>query len=287
MPYLEALASRDELNEVLKTRVEKACALLDESLELYPNDFRKDSEIKDILDKYDGQDGEALEKLNETFAVAGRIKGWRSFGKVTFFHLQDQAGSIQVFVARDDLGADAYRLFKKSDIGDVVGVKGTLFRTKTGELTLKARTFELLTKSMRPLPEKYHGLKDVETPVPPALRGPHRHRPHPGHLPQAHAHRGRPCGASWTSAAFWMVETPMLQPIPGGATAKPFTTHHNALDMRLVHAHRPGTLPQAAAGGRVREGLRDQPQLPQRGHLHPAQPRVHHARVLLGLRGLP
>ena len=232
MPYLEAQAARDELNEVLKTRVEKACALLDEGLDLYPNDFRKDTDIKDIWSGFDGLDDEALENEKELFAIAGRVKAWRSFGKATFFHIQDQTGGIQIFVARDDLGADDYRLFKKTDIGDVVGVKGTLFRTKTGELTIEAKAFQLLTKSMRPLPEKYHGLKDVET----------RYRQR--YLDLIVTDRTREIFLKRTrivaalrrfldERGFMEVETPMMQPIPGGATAKPFTTHHNALDMRL------------------------------------------------------
>lgn len=163
MPMLEALQAKDELNSVIKTRVEKACLLLDNEIDLYPNTFRRDTEIKTIWDQYDGTDGEALEKIDLELTIAGRVVSYRSFGKVTFFHIQDRSGSIQVYAARDELGTEEYQLFKKTDIGDIVGVSGSLFRTKTGELTLKTKHFQLVTKSMRPLPEKYHGLKDVET----------------------------------------------------------------------------------------------------------------------------
>ncbi|WP_243547345.1 lysine--tRNA ligase [Pseudodesulfovibrio tunisiensis] len=229
---LEALQAKDELNPVVKTRVEKACALLDEGVALYPNDFRRDSEIADIWNKYDEMDGEALEKLETEFALAGRVVSYRSFGKVTFFHLQDSTGQIQVYAARDDLGPDLYKLFKKTDIGDIVGISGTLFRTKTGELTLKTVSFKLITKSMRPLPEKYHGLKDVET----------RYRqryvdlivtPRTKEIFKARTAVIREMRRFLDEKGFMEVETPMMHPIPGGATARPFETHHNALDMKL------------------------------------------------------
>ena len=162
MPMLEALQAKDELNAVIKTRVEKACVLLDENIDLYPNDFNKETDVQLILDEYSETDGEALKAVDTEFAIAGRVVSYRSFGKVTFFHLSDRSGKIQVYAARDELGVEAYKRFKKTDIGDIVGVNGGLFRTKTGELTVKTKKFKLLTKSMRPLPEKYHGLKDVE-----------------------------------------------------------------------------------------------------------------------------
>lgn len=232
MPMLEALQSRDELNQVIKTRVEKACTLLDESVSLYPNDFRQEAHVGDILDRYDSFDGEALEKVEDTFAIAGRVVAFRSFGKATFFHLQDRSGKIQIFCSREDLGQEAYALFKKTDIGDIVGVSGTLFRTKTGELTLKTEAFQLITKSLRPLPEKYHGLKDVE------IRYRQRYvdlivTPRTKEIFMARTAIVRELRDFLDEKGFMEVETPMMQPIPGGATAKPFETHHNALDMKL------------------------------------------------------
>ncbi|WP_419788376.1 lysine--tRNA ligase [Pseudodesulfovibrio sp.] len=229
---LEALQAKDELNSVIKTRVEKACSLLDEGVPLYPNDFDRDTEIQSIWEQFDKTSDEDLETVEQEFTVAGRVVSYRSFGKVTFFHIQDRTGRIQVYAARDDLGADSYRIFKKTDIGDIAGVRGTLFRTKTGELTLKAKGFRLVTKSMRPLPEKYHGLKDVET----------RYRqryldlivtPRTNEIFKIRSAIVRELRSFLDEKGFMEVETPMMQPIPGGATAKPFETYHNALDMKL------------------------------------------------------
>ncbi|OEU68194.1 MAG: lysine--tRNA ligase [Desulfovibrio sp. S3730MH75] len=232
MPLLEALQAQNELNEVLKNRVEKACTLLDEGVKLYPNDFSKDTDVSFIWDNYDETDTEGLKSLGKKFKMAGRILTLRSFGKVAFFHLQDPTGRIQIYAARDDLGVDLYKIFKKFDIGDIVGVEGELFRTKTDELTLKADTVSLITKSMRPLPEKYHGLKDVET----------RYRqryvdlivtPRAREIFQKRTAIVRSLRNYLDNKGFMEVETPMMQPIPGGAAAKPFETHHNALDMKL------------------------------------------------------
>jgi lysyl-tRNA synthetase class 2 len=232
MPMLEALQSRDELNPVIKTRVEKACALLDEGVNLYPNNFSRDTDIQEIWDQFGESEAEDLESVEQVFTVAGRVVAWRSFGKVTFFQIQDRSGRIQVYAARDDLGAEPYKLFKKCDVGDVVGVSGTLFRTKTGELTLSARDCRLITKSLRPLPEKYHGLKDVE------IRYRQRYvdlivTPRTREIFQKRTRIIRGLRNYMDARGFMEVETPMMQPIPGGATAKPFETHHNALDMKL------------------------------------------------------
>ncbi|MBU4244654.1 MAG: lysine--tRNA ligase, partial [Proteobacteria bacterium] len=229
---LLALDSRDELNSVIKTRVEKACQLLDEKVHLYPNDFKRDTDVEALLAAYSEEDGETLEAADHDFALAGRVVSYRSFGKVTFFHLQGRGGRIQVYAARDDLGSEDYQLFKKTDIGDIVGIRGSLFRTKTGELTVKTRGFKLITKSLRPLPEKYHGLKDVET----------RYRqryvdlivtPRTREIFTIRTAVVRELRNFLDEKGFMEVETPMMQAIPGGATAKPFETHHNALDMKL------------------------------------------------------
>ncbi|MDO9083895.1 MAG: OB-fold nucleic acid binding domain-containing protein, partial [Humidesulfovibrio sp.] len=158
----DALAARDELNDVLRGRIDKACVLLDEGVSLYPNTFRKDTDFAEILSGYSDLDEDGLAQVGRLFSVAGRVTTLRSFGKVTFIKMQDASSSMQIFVARDDLGLEAYQLFRKYDIGDILGITGDLFRTKTGELTVRAKTISLVTKSMRPLPEKYRGLKDVE-----------------------------------------------------------------------------------------------------------------------------
>ncbi|MDD4951559.1 MAG: lysine--tRNA ligase [Desulfovibrionaceae bacterium] len=229
---LKALAAREELNEVIKTRLEKACTLLDAEVPLFPNDFRKDTDVSALINGFADLDAQALEAVDREFVLAGRVVAFRSFGKVTFFHLQDRTGRIQVYAAREDLGQEPYSLFKKTDIGDIVGVAGGLFRTKTGELTVKAGRFRLLTKSMRPLPEKYHGLKDVET----------RYRqryvdlivtPRTAEIFRIRTRVVSAMRGFLDSKGYVEVETPMMQAVPGGATAKPFETHHNALDMKL------------------------------------------------------
>ncbi|MGE4194619.1 MAG: lysine--tRNA ligase [Pseudodesulfovibrio sp.] len=231
-PLLEALAARDELNEVLKNRVAKACQLLDENVPLYPNDFHKNASPGTVGAKYDALDEAALEALDKRFEMAGRIMALRSFGKVTFFHLQDASGRLQCFAAKEDLGDEAYKVFKKFDIGDIVGASGVLFRTKTNELTLKAKSVRLLSKSMRPLPEKYHGLKDVE------IRYRQRYvdlivNPRAAEIFKIRTRIVSALRRFFDERGFLEVETPMMQAIPGGATAKPFETHHNALDMKL------------------------------------------------------
>lgn len=231
MPMMESLAGKDELNEVIKSRVEKACTLLDAEIELYPNTFRKDTDISEIWQDYD-LESEQLEGVERVFSIAGRIIGLRSFGKMAFLHMRDGSARIQVSVQRDILGKEAYSIFKKLDIGDHIGVRGTLFRTKTGELTVNASEAVLVTKSIRPLPEKYHGLKDVET----------RYRQRYVDLIVTERTKEifekrslivREFRRFMEDEGFLEVETPMMHPIPGGATARPFLTHHNALDMQL------------------------------------------------------
>jgi len=221
-----------EESEVLRQWKERIKALRGMGVELFPNDFRAEYTSADILARYGDQSSEALQALEETFSCAGRIMAIRHFGRAAFVHLQDRKGRIQVYLRQDILGEKLFELFKRLDAGDFLGVRGRLFRTKTGEVTIEASFIQLLAKSYHPLPEKWHGLTDVET----------RYRQRYLDLivnPQVketfHKRNEIIQGIKGflLKLDFLEVETPMMQPIPGGATARPFKTHHNTLDMDL------------------------------------------------------
>jgi lysyl-tRNA synthetase class 2 len=198
----------------------------------YPNDFRRDALAADLLTAHADTDAEALDRQPVPVRIAGRVMTRRLMGKASFVHLQDSSGRMQVYVQRDVLGEDAYDAFKALDLGDIVGVAGALFRTRTGELTVRADSVRLLTKALRPLPDKWHGLQDAER----------RHRQR--YLDLIVNDEARRTFAirsalvtglrEWfVGEGFLEVETPLMQPMPGGAAARPFVTHHNALDMTL------------------------------------------------------
>ncbi len=232
MPMLESFAVREGLNDVIKNRVVKSCDLLDAGVPLFPNDFRKQHDISWVLDQFGELEGEALDRQEDVFAIAGRIISLRSFGKVAFFHIMDHTGRIQCYASREHMEDANYAMVKKLDVGDIVGVSGHLFRTKTNELTIACRTVKLITRSMRPLPEKYHGLTDMET----------RYRqryvdlivtPRAREIFFKRSLIVREFRRFMENHGFMEVETPMMQPLAGGAAAKPFKTHHNALDLPL------------------------------------------------------
>jgi lysyl-tRNA synthetase class 2 len=155
----------DQLNQLLLQRRKKADELAEMSVDLYANDFKPTHHISEVLTS--GSAHEAVADLEDgpnvrvSFKVAGRILALRKFGKASFLHIQDDSGKIQVYLKKEVLGEEIYSQFKKWDIGDIVGFKGKLFKTKTGELTILADSIKLITKSLRPLPEKFHGLTDV------------------------------------------------------------------------------------------------------------------------------
>lgn len=219
----------DDLSEQEQQRRDKLAELRTQG-NAYPNDFRRDSVAQDILAKFADVDGDALADQRHPVRIAGRMMARRIMGKASFAHLQDVSGRIQIYVRRDDLPEGVYQAFRKWDLGDIVGVEGFVFRTRTGELSVHAESIRLLTKSLRPLPEKWHGLTDMET----------RYRQRYVDLivneKSRETFRTRSAIIAYVRSFFierdfLEVETPMMQPIPGGAVARPFRTHHNALDM--------------------------------------------------------
>lgn len=217
---------------VIKQRRKKAEQLEKNNISLYPNGVKTPESTATICTVYDSYDGKALEKSPDSFRLAGRIMSLRRFGKAAFLHLQDSSGQLQIHVRRDLVGAEAYSLFKKFDIGDLIEVKGKLFRTRVGELTIAAETIGLVTKSLKPLPEKYHGIRDKE------IRYRQRYVDLIMNQEVREVFRTRSrivqiLREYFTSHGFLEVETPIMQSIVGGATARPFSTHHNALDIDL------------------------------------------------------
>ncbi len=197
----------------------------------FPNDFQRENTAGKLLEAYGEKSTEELEGMPVEVKVAGRMMLKRVMGKASFATLQDLSGRIQIYVARDKVGEDTYAAFKTWDLGDILGVVGTLMKTKTGELTVQAAEIRLLTKSLRPLPDKFHGLSDVEM----------KYRQRYVDLIMNEETRFTFLARSRIVASirnymsghgFLEVETPMMHPIPGGASAKPFVTHHNALDMQ-------------------------------------------------------
>ena len=219
-------------NELIRQRREKLSTWR-ESTAAYPNTFKPEDLAQDLMDKYGEMEKEALADANVTVSVAGRMMSCRIMGKASFAHLQDRSGRVQVYVQRDALPEGFYNEeFKKWDIGDIVAASGTVFKTNKGELSVKVTHIELLVKSLRPLPDKFSGLKDKEM----SYRQRYVDLIVNEESRNVFLTRSKIVGFIRNfliQKEFLEVETPMMQAIPGGAVARPFITHHNALDMEL------------------------------------------------------
>jgi lysyl-tRNA synthetase class 2 len=227
---MDTTAPHDE-NQLIAERRDKLAAIRRQGV-AFPNDFKPTHHAAELARRHGASSNEELEPLAVKVSVAGRLMLKRVMGKASFGTLQDGSGRIQLFVTKDALGDAAYDAFKHWDLGDIVGAEGTLFKTKTGELSVRVGTLRLLTKSLRPLPDKFHGMADQEQ----------KYRQRYVDLITDEEARARFAARSKAVSSirhymvehgFLEVETPMLHPIPGGANAKPFVTHHNALDQEM------------------------------------------------------
>ncbi len=220
-----------DTNQIIEERRSKL-RVLREKGNAFPNDARRSDLAADLHAAHGGKENTELEPAAIRASIAGRMMLKRVMGKASFATLQDMSGRIQIYVQTDAVGAEAHDAFKHWDLGDILAVEGTLFKTKTGELTVKAQSIRLLTKSLRPLPEKFHGLTDQEQ----------KYRQRYVDLIMNADSRAvfvkrsqivQSIREFFVARGYLEVETPMMHPIPGGAAARPFVTHHNALDMQL------------------------------------------------------
>ncbi len=222
----------NELNDQIMVRREKLQALKEQGIDPFGKRFERTHTSEQVKTSYEQNTKEELEETEESVTFAGRIMTKRGKGKAGFAHIQDLTGQLQIYVRKDDVGEEEYNLFTMADIGDIIGVSGTVFKTRVGELSIRAKEFIVLSKALRPLPDKFHGLRDVEQ----------RYRQRYVDLivnpevKKTFLMRSKIIQSMrqyLNEQGYLEVETPMMHTIPGGAAARPFVTHHNALDMDL------------------------------------------------------
>src|SRR6266404_4686102 len=227
----EGQAPPPDDNQIIAERRGKLKALRAQG-SAYPNDFRRDALAAELHQAHDAKTAGELESAPTSVAVAGRMMLKRVMGKASFATLQDMSGRVQLYVTNDHAGTEMHDAFKHWDLGDIVGARGTLFKTRTGELTVKVTDLRLLSKALRPLPEKFHGLTDQEQKYRQRyvdlITSPETRRVFVARSKIVQAMR-----EFFVARGYLEVETPMMHPIPGGAAARPFVTHHNALDTEL------------------------------------------------------
>ena len=220
------------IDKFIENRLAKLSQLEESGIPGFPNDFRPNTTSGKLVAAYEDVEAEELKEVSEVFSIAGRIMTLRSMGKAAFLHIKDREGLIQLFVRKNDVGEEPYAAFKLFEVGDLVGGTGTIMKTRTGELSLFVSEIRLIAKALRPLPEKFHGLQDIET------RFRQRYvdlimNDWVKELFVARSSIVQYIRRFLDERAFMEVETPMMHPSAGGAAARPFVTHHNALDIDL------------------------------------------------------